>query len=109
MGAAGKAWFPVFFIMAAWTYRYGFCASGRGKREGKNSEKNFQKSCSPLSLRGEEYAQCRLKRRQGRRICTVPFKTAPYLFLLKEKEMDLGVTQKWIMTQCFSVNLLLIN
>jgi len=62
MGAAGKAWFPVFFIMAAWTYRYGFCASGRGKREGKNSEKNFQKSCSPLSLRGEEYAQCRLKR-----------------------------------------------
>jgi hypothetical protein len=30
--------------MAAWAYRYGFCASGRGKREGKNSGKNFQKS-----------------------------------------------------------------
>jgi hypothetical protein len=76
MGAAGRAWFPVFFIMAAWAYRYGFCASGRGKREGKNSGKNFQKSSSTLSLHS-----------QGRRR-TVPFKTAlfqVFFFLRKEK------------------------
>jgi hypothetical protein len=64
MKDAGRAWFPVFFIMAAWAYRYGFCASGRGKREGMNSGKNFQKSSSPLSLH-----------LQGRRR-TVPFKMA---------------------------------
>jgi hypothetical protein len=40
------------------------CASGRGKREGKNSEKNVSKTSSPLSLHS-----------QRRRPCTVPFKT----------------------------------
>jgi hypothetical protein len=89
MGTAGRAWFPVFFIMAAWAYRYGFCASGRGKREGKNSGKNFQKSSSPLSLHS-----------QGRRICTVLFKTAPcLLFFIEKRKMNLGVTQKWVMTK----------
>ena len=39
----------------------GFVQVGGGKREGKNSEKIFQKSSSSLSLRGEEYAQCHLK------------------------------------------------
>jgi hypothetical protein len=48
MGAAGKAWFPVFFIMAAWTYRYGFCASGRGKRErGRIARKIFKNLLLP--------------------------------------------------------------
>jgi hypothetical protein len=78
MGVAGRAWFPVFIIMAAWAYRYGFCASGRGKREGKNSGKNFQKSSSSLSLHS-----------QGRRR-TVPFKTALFrVFFLKKEKCNL--------------------
>jgi hypothetical protein len=74
----------------------GFVQVGGGKREGKNSEKIFQKSSSSLSLRGEEYAQCHLKQHR-------------IFFFLKEKEMNLRLIQKWVMTQCFSVNLLLIN
>ena len=47
----------------------GFLGKWGGEREGKNSGKNFQKSPSPLSLH-----------LQGRRSCTVPFKTAPCSF-----------------------------
>jgi hypothetical protein len=51
MGATGRAWFPVFFIMAAWYVWVwvvpGFLGKWGGKREW---EKTFQKSSSPLSL-----------------------------------------------------------
>jgi hypothetical protein len=49
-------------------------------------EKHFQKSSSSLPLHA-----------QGRRSCTVPFKTAPCSFLFfffEEKKKNLGVTQK---------------
>jgi hypothetical protein len=39
---------------------------------------------------------------QGRRSCTVPFKTAPcsfFFFFFEEMEKHLGVTQKWVMTK----------
>jgi hypothetical protein len=36
---------------------------------------------------------------QGRRNCTVPLKTAPCSFFFEEKEKNLGVTQKWVMTR----------
>ena len=47
----------------------GFLGKWGGERGGKNSRKSFQKSPSPLSLH-----------LQGRRSCTVPFKTAPCRF-----------------------------
>jgi hypothetical protein len=58
----------------------GLCPGFVGKweeREGEVSGKSFQKSHSPLSLH-----------LQGRRSCTVPFKTAPcrFFFFFLEKE-----------------------
>jgi len=53
--------------------------------------KTFQKFSSPLSLH-----------LQGRRSCTVPFKTTScslfVYFFFKKRKMNLGVTQKWVMT-----------
>jgi hypothetical protein len=69
----------------------GFLGKWGGEREGKNNGKNFQKSPSPLSLH-----------LQGRRSCTVPFKTAPCNFFffihLRKGKQNLGVTQNWVMT-----------
>jgi hypothetical protein len=56
-----------------------------GEREGKNSGNFFQKSPSPLSLH-----------LQGRRSCTVPFKTAlcsfffSFIFFLKKRKTKFG-------------------
>jgi hypothetical protein len=58
----------------------------RGERRRGRAVKRFQKSSSPLSLH-----------LQGRRSCTVSFKTAPFSFFFEEKEKNLGVTQKWVM------------
>jgi hypothetical protein len=56
------------------------------KVSGKNI---FKKSSSSLTLHA-----------QGRRSCTVPFKTAPCrFFFFEEKKKNLGVTQKWVMTR----------
>jgi hypothetical protein len=75
----------------------GFLGKWGGEREGKNSGKIFQKSPSPLSLH-----------LQGRRSCTVPFKTAPcsfflffffsFIFFLRKGKQNLGVNQNWVMT-----------
>ena len=37
----------------------------------------------------------------GEKNCTVPFKTAPssFFFFFKKRKMNLGVTQKWVMTR----------
>jgi len=66
----------------------GFLGKWGGEREGKNSGKNFQKSPSPLSLH-----------LQGRRCCTVPFKTAPcsfffHSFFLKKRKTKFGSDPK---------------
>jgi hypothetical protein len=65
----------------------GFLGKWGGEREGKNSGKNFQKSPSPLSLH-----------LQGRRSCTVPFKTAPcnffFHFFLKKRKTKFGSDPK---------------
>jgi hypothetical protein len=62
-----------------------------GKWGGERERGKDLKSSSPLSLH-----------LQGRRSCTVPFKTAScsFFFFFEEKEKkNLGVTQKWIMTR----------
>jgi len=93
MGAAGRAWLPSHFssIMLA---GYGCVGMGHagflGKWGGERERGKDLKSSSPLSLH-----------LQGRRSCTVPFKTAPcnfFFFFFEEKEKNLGVTQKWVMT-----------
>ena len=61
----------------------GFLGKWGGEREGKNSGKIFQNSPSPLSLH-----------LQGRRSCTVPFKTAPCSFFFEEKEKKIGSDPK---------------
>jgi hypothetical protein len=40
---------------------------------------------------------------QGRRSCTVPFKTAPcrFFFFWRKGKQNLGVTQNWVMTLMF--------
>jgi hypothetical protein len=94
MGDAGRAWFPSHFssIMLAGygcvgMGHAGFLGKWGGEREGKNSGKNFQKSPSPLSLH-----------LQGRRSCTVPFKTAPcnffFHFFLKKRKTKFGSDPK---------------
>jgi hypothetical protein len=63
------AWELQGMVVQVWVWvMQDFWASGV-EREGKNNGKNFQKSPSPLSLH-----------LQGRRSCTVPFKTAPCNF-----------------------------
>jgi hypothetical protein len=63
----------------------GFLGKWGGEREGKNSGNFFQKSPSPLSLH-----------LQGRRSCTVPFKTAlcsfffSFIFFLKKRKTKFG-------------------
>ena len=75
----------------------GLCPGFVGKweeREGEVSGKSFQKSHSPLSLH-----------LQGRRSCTVPFKTAPcrfFFFFFRKGKQNLGVTQNWVMTEGIS-------
>jgi hypothetical protein len=62
-----------------------------GKWGGERERGKDLKSSSPLSLH-----------LQGRRSCTVPFKTAScsFFFFFEEKEKkNLGVTQKWVMTR----------
>jgi len=100
MGAAGRAWFPSHFfsIMLA---GYGCVGMGHasflgkwgGEREGKNSGKFFQKSPSALSL----YLQ-------GRRSCTVSFKTAPcsfcFHFFLKKRKTKFGSDPKLGYNSC---------
>jgi len=94
MGDAGRAWFPSHFssIMLAGygcvgMGHAGFLGKWGGEREGKNNGKNFQKSPSPLSLH-----------LQGRRSCTVPFKTAPcnffFHFFLKKRKTKFGSDPK---------------
>jgi hypothetical protein len=98
MGAAGRAWFPSHFssIMLAGygcvgMGHAGFLGKWGGEREGKNNGKNFQKSPSPLSLH-----------LQGRRSCTVPFKTAPcsFFFFFLEKEKRFGGDPKMGYDSC---------
>jgi len=79
MGAAGRAWLPSHFssIMLA---GYGCVGMGHagflGKWGGERERGKDLKSSSPLSLH-----------LQGRRSCTVPFKTAPCsFFFFEEKE-----------------------
>jgi hypothetical protein len=62
----------------------GFLGKWGGEREGKDSGKIFQKSPSPLSLH-----------LQGRRSCTVPFKTPPCsFFFLKKRKTKFGSDPK---------------
>jgi hypothetical protein len=71
-----------------WLCGYGFW-QGFMQVEGRESEreKHFQKSSSSLPLHA-----------QGRRSCTVSFKTAPcsliFFFFFEEKKKNLRVTQK---------------